>query len=295
MATDQLAKPTTTPGPSALKIMASKLSVEPGKLLDTLKSTVFKGAKDEELLALVVVANEYKLNPLLKQIYAFPKKGGGVEPLVGIDGWLSIINQHKQFDGMDTDYEERDGKLYACRCTIYRKDRQHPISATEYYSECERKTEPWKNQPRRMLRHRAIIQTARIAFGITGISEEDEYLGYQERVAQARVIESEEADHFNLEPAEATPRPDKTNGGGADASSAPSSPSEDAADLLKAQFEAKGYTEGEALKMGVEEGVFDQEPFSFAELTPEQLSAMQGMAQAIKKKVATKKKKEVAK
>jgi hypothetical protein len=33
--------------------MAAKINVDPGKLHQTLKSTVFKGASDDELLALV--------------------------------------------------------------------------------------------------------------------------------------------------------------------------------------------------------------------------------------------------
>ena len=35
-------------------------------------------------------------------------------------------------------------------------------------------TEPWKRWPRRMLRHKALIQAARIAFGFAGIYDEDE-------------------------------------------------------------------------------------------------------------------------
>ena len=77
-------KPTTalvTAKPSAINLMASRLSVEPAKLYDTLKSTVFQKATNEELLALVVVANEYGLNPFLKELYAFPAKGGGIVPI----------------------------------------------------------------------------------------------------------------------------------------------------------------------------------------------------------------------
>jgi len=87
-------KPTTalvTAKPSAINLMASRLSVEPAKLYDTLKSTVFQKATNEELLALVVVANEYGLNPFLKELYAFPegrrhrshRVGGRLEQNVG--------------------------------------------------------------------------------------------------------------------------------------------------------------------------------------------------------------------
>lgn len=172
----QLAQATqTTPKLSALNLMASKFSVEPDKLLGTLKATVFKNATNEELLALVVVANTYGLNPLTKEIYAFPAKGGGIAPIVSIDGWIRMMNDHPQFDGMDLDVEfGDDGKPFSATCAIYRKDRNRPTAITEYFSECYRGTEPWKQCPARMLRHKALIQAARVAFGFSGIYDEDE-------------------------------------------------------------------------------------------------------------------------
>jgi hypothetical protein len=56
---------------------------------------------------------------------------------------------------------------------MYRKDRKHPVTVTEYLSECKRTTEPWKME-HRMLRHKALIQAARYAFGFAGVYDEDE-------------------------------------------------------------------------------------------------------------------------
>ena len=175
--TTELANPTRKPAekPSALGLMASRLNVETDKLLGTLKATVFKGANNEELLALVVVANEYGLNPLLKEIYAFPAKGGGIQPVVGIDGWLKMINRHIKFDGLESPVQfSNDGKPESCTCAIWVKGRKHPVRITEYYDECFRQTDPWKTMPARMLRHKAISQCARVAFGFSGIQDEDE-------------------------------------------------------------------------------------------------------------------------
>jgi len=163
-----------TPKPSALNYMAAKIHAEPAKLLATLKATVFKGATDEELLALVVVANTYGLNPLLKELYAFPAKGGGIVPVVSIDGWVSMVNGHAQMDGMDfEEHYSEAGKLEAITCKLWRKDRSRPISVTEHLSECKRSTEPWKME-HRMLRHKALMQCARYAFGFSGLTDEDE-------------------------------------------------------------------------------------------------------------------------
>lgn len=161
--------------PSALQVMAQRCSVEPQKLFDTLKATVFKNASNEEMLAMVVVANEYRLNPFLKEIYAFPNKGGGIIPVVGVDGWIKLINSHPQFDGAEFSYQDdKEGKPFSCTCTLHIKGRSKPLSITEFYSECARGTDPWNKSPRRMLRHRALIQAARVAFGFSGIHDEDE-------------------------------------------------------------------------------------------------------------------------
>ncbi len=173
---------------SALGILATRLQVEPDKLLTTLKATVWKGATNEELVALTVVANSFGLNPILRELYAFPAKGGGIVPIVSIDGWLRIVNDHPQMDGMQTTFEDGpDGQPISCTCEIYRKDRKHPTIATEYLSECRRNTEPWK-MAHRMLRHKAITQCARIAFGFSGIHDEDEGATIAERKASGREI-----------------------------------------------------------------------------------------------------------
>jgi len=164
---------TTPQKQSALAVMAGKYNVDPDKLLTTLKNTVFKGATNDELMALVVVANEYGLNPLTKELYAFPGKGGGIVPVVSVDGWIRMSNDHPQCDGIEFESVIEAGKLIAVTCKIHRKDRSHPTIVTEYLAECRRNTEPWKME-HRMLRHKALIQCARVAFGFSGITDEDE-------------------------------------------------------------------------------------------------------------------------
>jgi phage recombination protein Bet len=131
---------------------------------------------NEQIAAFLAVANEYGLNPFTKEIYAFPTRGGGIQPIVGVDGWLDLMNRHMQYDGMDKpEYGlSEDGKLESCTLTIYRKDRGHPTVHTEWYQECKRDTEPWKQMPRRMLLNRTTCQIVRRAFGFAGIMDEDE-------------------------------------------------------------------------------------------------------------------------
>lgn len=190
---------------NALEAMAANLQISPQGLKNTLVNTVFaKCENEEQFMALVVVANTYGLNPLLKEIYAFPAKGQGIVPMVSIDGWIRIMNEHPQFDGIDFDYHnDENGKTEAIESIIYRKDRTHPIKVIEYLEECERPTDPWKKSPRRMLRHRALMQGARIAFGFSGIAaegDEDEFInggsiqGETVRVLPTRQSLAEELD-----------------------------------------------------------------------------------------------------
>lgn len=143
---------------------------DPQELVQTLKATAFKGnATDAQFNALMIVSTQYGLNPFIKEIYAFPDKQNGIVPVVGVDGWARIINSHPQFDGMEFASDSE-----SCTCKIYRKDRNHPTAVTEYLEECRRNTQPWNSHPRRMLRHKAMIQAARLAFGFGGIYDEDE-------------------------------------------------------------------------------------------------------------------------
>jgi len=152
--------------------LAAKFDMGDGKdVSEILKATAFKSStqvSDAQMTALLVVANQYGLNPFTREIFAFPDKGG-IVPVVGVDGWSRIMNDHQQFDGMEFKQDDE-----SCTCIIYRKDRSHSISATEYLSECKRGTQPWQSHPKRMLRHKAMIQAARLAFGFGGIYDQDE-------------------------------------------------------------------------------------------------------------------------
>lgn len=178
---------------TALQTLTNKLAqrFEIGvsdSLPQTLMATAFKGQRvsEDQMTALLIVANQHGLNPWTNEIYAFPSNGA-IIPIVGVDGWARIMNDHPQFDGIEFE-QDNDG----CTCKIYRKDRSRPVVVTEYMAECQRTTQPWKSHPKRMLRHKAMIQCARLAFGFTGIYDQDE----AERIAEN-----------NKEPINVTPKP----------------------------------------------------------------------------------------
>ena len=178
--------------------LAATLNMGDGAgLIETLKATAFKGqVSDAQMTALMVVANQYALNPWTKEIYAFPDKNNGIVPVVGVDGWSRIINSHPQFDGIEFEQDEQ-----SCTCIIFRKDRNRPIKVTEWMAECKRGTGPWQSHPKRMLRHKAMIQCARLAFGYGGIYDQDE----AERIVEGQPQQRHPVD---MGPAEVVEQPE---------------------------------------------------------------------------------------
>ena len=179
--------------PSLLAKFADRYAVDATKMLDTLKSTAFKqrdgsAPSNEQMMALLVVADQYKLNPFTKEIYAFPDKQNGIVPVVGVDGWSRIINSHPEFDGMEFNYSDEmtqpPGAMSPCHewveCVMYRKDRSRSVVVREYLDEVYRAPfkegmkGPWQTHTKRFLRHKTMIQCARLAFGFVGIFDQDE-------------------------------------------------------------------------------------------------------------------------
>ena len=185
------------PKRSVLADMAAKYGMEIAAFEATVRATCIKPDKDgrvasrEEFAAFLLVARQYDLNPLTKQIYAYTDRGR-VIPIVGVDGWSFLINTHPMFDGMSFHDELNErGDLVSVTCKMFRKDRGHPIEITEYMVECKRDADTWKKWPRRMLRHKAMIQGARYAFSLTGIYDPDE---------AARIVEARANDARRLPP-----------------------------------------------------------------------------------------------
>jgi phage recombination protein Bet len=171
---------------SILRETAHHYGMEPDAFEQVIRKTCMPMGADEptreEFTSFLIVARAHELNPITREIWALKnKKSGGIVAVVSIDGWSTLINRHPQMNGMEFIVNQKDdGTLDSITCKIYRKDRQHPTVITEFLSECRRETDPWKTMPNRMLRHRALVQCARYAFGFAGIYEEDEAAAFTE-------------------------------------------------------------------------------------------------------------------
>lgn len=164
-------------GQKPSQMLAQQLGgLDPIELANMLRRTVVPGtATNEELYAFCLVAATYKLNPIMREIYAMPKKGGGIQAVVGIDGWLKILNGQASLDGFEfAEHNDADFRPISKTVHIFIKGRTRPVQVTEYLTECYRDTPLWNQMPHRMLRHRVIIQGIRVAFGISGIMDPED-------------------------------------------------------------------------------------------------------------------------
>ena len=173
---------------SLIDRMAVRFSMDAKGFWNTVRSTAFlqfngveyRSPRDSEVMQLLSVADTYGLNPFNREIWAIPTPLG-IRPVVSVDGWIQMVNSHEQFDGVEFTYSPENIKVGPPKecprfitATIHRKDRKNPISITEYLDECYRKTTQWNNMTKRMLRHKAFIQCARVAFGFSGIEDQDD-------------------------------------------------------------------------------------------------------------------------
>lgn len=168
--------------------LAGRFGVEPNRLLKCLTTQVFKLAdgrqpSTEELMVLLLVCENFGLNPFNREIFAFRGKGGEIVPVVSLDGWAKIVRSQKDFNGVSFRFSETTVKVAGVNqelpeyveCSIRLKGVDDPVRIQEFMVECFNDKSPvWRKWPRRMLRTRAFIQCARLAFSLTGLYDEGE-------------------------------------------------------------------------------------------------------------------------
>ena len=166
----------------AIVDMANSYKLSAKAFAFTFRAAVMPQPHSEaEFVSCCLVASAHGLNPLTREIFFMKGKGGAIQAIVSVDGWMKKCNEHPKFDGMEfVDDHDDKGNLVSTTCVIHRSDRSHPIKITEYLDECLRNGGPvWKTAPRRMLRHRALTQAARYAFGFAGLMDADEFHEWQ--------------------------------------------------------------------------------------------------------------------
>lgn len=182
-------------GGGPISRMAAKYGTTADALRKTCDEVCFKPDRDGNVppdtlkLAFYLVCESHDLNPLRREVFAlYDAKKNILMPYVSIDGWLRKCNENPAFDGMEVTidgWKESDiGQGRTLRhptgatCTIWRKDRAHPIKWSESWEENFQPNKylsgNWYERPERMMKWKAIIQCARVAFHLAGVYDEQE-------------------------------------------------------------------------------------------------------------------------
>ena len=156
-----------SPVAKALKCAAQAVGMTPA-LLTTWFSQYPQLNEATHEMCLRLIA-EYRLNPRADEIDLVQFEKGRWQVFITVNGWAKLINAHPAFCGIEFSEasELEEGVPIWMGCTIYRTDRIKPIVIREYFTEMKTEHAAWQQMPRRMLRHRAMQQCARLAFGIT--------------------------------------------------------------------------------------------------------------------------------
>ena len=136
---------------------------------EILMETVAKGCTPEQFMLMLELARRYQLDPFTRQIWATP-----VGIFVGRDGFLAIAHRSGDFDGMETDFTEKDGKLFSATCTVWHKRLSHPIRCTVRLEEFFRPKPAWERMPYVMLQKCAEAHALRGAFCVSGLYDSAE-------------------------------------------------------------------------------------------------------------------------
>lgn len=128
-----------------------------------------------DLLRLLDLCERLGLDPLAGEAYlAAPEHSpqGPARVVLGLGGWLRLLNGHPQVCGVEfaegPPRADGSGLPEWASCTVRRRDRTVPTTVREYMDEARGATGAWLTHPRRMLRHCALVQCARVAIGPEG-------------------------------------------------------------------------------------------------------------------------------
>lgn len=153
------------------------------EMINTLKDTVCKGATNAQFRMFAEVCKATGLSPWLKEIWFVP----GVGVMAGRDGYLRVANENPMFDGMETKVErDAQSKPVKATCSVWRKDRSHPITCEAYFNEYKKAGNVWQTYPSAMISKVAEVLALKRSFSINGVVTEEE-MGEQEPTRAEKV------------------------------------------------------------------------------------------------------------
>jgi len=154
--------------------------------IDLLKTTICKGATDDQLKLFIEICKRTQLDPFSKQIYGIPT-GGRLQIQVSIDGLRLIAERSGKyrgqvgpyFCGADGEWKEMwldDSPPVACKVGVIHRDFEQPLYAVCKFSGYAQNTPIWKKMPDVMIAKVAESLALRKAFpqDLSGIYSNEE-------------------------------------------------------------------------------------------------------------------------
>lgn len=120
---------------------AKRLGIPPGKLLEMMRQIwkVSKGQDpltDHELFVGLSMVAKYDLDPTCKEIYVTRGNDGKLMVVVGIDGWVKILDRTKHYDGFEQELHfDEAGNIEWIETKIYSTKRSKPTVYRAYWKE----------------------------------------------------------------------------------------------------------------------------------------------------------------
>jgi hypothetical protein len=119
------------------------------------------------------LADRLGLDPLERDLIALEQRESfpaSVAFMITLDGWVKLLHRHPRFRGLSFEegpVDEHGFPLWQS-CSLYWEGFQCPWVVREWACEHRSLHESWLYHPRRMLRHKALTQCARLALGVGG-------------------------------------------------------------------------------------------------------------------------------
>jgi DNA-directed RNA polymerase subunit RPC12/RpoP len=180
---DQALTETASRRQSIRATAAQFLGVPPNKVCDLLRN-VWKTSKgqeplsDAEMFMGMSMIARYGLDPIAREVFVTRTKGG-LATIIGIDGWIKVLDRTEGYDGMEVDLhfsDEAGRQCDYCDVRIFSKKRSHPASYRAYMHEYRKLSGFVADAvPLHMLRIFALRHAARLFTPIGGsvVTEEE--------------------------------------------------------------------------------------------------------------------------
>lgn len=146
---------------SSLQDLAGRRKMSVDVYAEDLREAYMIGFTDIQVRKVIGDIVSLDLCPFEGQVLIV-QRGGVVQTGVLLKGWMALA-QRNGISSIDTEYNVmEDGDV---SCTGIVSMGEGTFRRTEFLSECRRPTPIWKQMPKRMLGHRAVIQAIRMACG----------------------------------------------------------------------------------------------------------------------------------